>query len=198
MAVVYYTAIKSGYPLLQSHAFIFYYRVIHQMSKQNQKAPKGGKKKLLLIILATLITAGIAGAGGYTYFELQNIKTQMANPQQAKENTAPPESVMPVYADIDTFTVSLKPENDNSDHVLYIGLTLKMQDDAAKALLEKYLPEVRSRLLVLFSQQTANNLSADGGKEKLIEEIKTVVSTPLTGQQKIMVTDVLFNAFILR
>lgn len=168
------------------------------MSKQNQKAPKGGKKKLLLIILAALITAGVVAAAGYTYIELQSIKSQMDNPPEAKNDEVAPENVMPVYVDMDTFTVSLKPEDDNSDHVLYIGLTLKMQDDAAKALLEKYLPEVRSRLLVLFSQQTANNLSVDGGKEKLTEEIKTVVSTPLTGQQKIMVTDVLFNAFILR
>lgn len=168
------------------------------MSKQNEKAPKGSKKKLLLILLAVLITGGIAAAAGYTWIQLRDIKSQIANPQQAKNNAVAPESVMPVYVDIDTFTVSLKPEDDDSDHVLYIGLTLKMKDDAAKALLEKYLPEVRSRLLVLFSQQTANNLSADGGKEKLTEEIKNVVSTPLTGQQKIMVTDVLFNAFILR
>lgn len=168
------------------------------MSKQKENAPKGGKKKLLLIILAALITVGVVAAAGYTWYELRSIKSQMTNPQAENKNEVPPESVMPVYADIDTFTVSLKPEDADSDHVLYIGLTLKMKDDAAKALLEKYLPEVRSRLLVLFSQQTANNLSVDGGKEKLMQEIKKVVSTPLTGQQTIMVTDVLFNAFILR
>lgn len=168
------------------------------MSKQDQKAPKGSKKKLLLIILTVLIVAGIIAAAGYTYIELSRIKSQMANPHQVEEKKEPPENIMPVYADIDTFTVSLKPEDADSDHVLYIGLTLKMKDDAAKAVLEKYLPEVRSRLLVLFSQQTASALSADGGKEKLIEEIKKQIGVPLTGQQTIMVTDVLFNAFILR
>lgn len=62
-----------------------------------------------------------------------------------------------------------------------------------------YLPEVRSRLLLLFSRQDAAVLATEEGKKNLIAEIKTTLSTPLVaGQPKQDVTDVLYTAFILR
>ena len=65
--------------------------------------------------------------------------------------------------------------------------------------LSEYLPEVRSRLLLLFSRQDAAVLATEEGKKNLIAEIKTTLSTPLVaGQPKQDVTDVLYTAFILR
>lgn len=41
------------------------------------------------------------------------------------------------------------------------------------------MPEVRSRLLLLFSRQDAAVLATEEGKKNLIAEIKTTLSTPL-------------------
>ena len=100
----------------------------------------------------------------------------------------------PVFYALDTFTVNLG----DADRVLYIGITLRLKDEATRSRLSEYLPEVRSRLLLLFSRQDAAVLATEG-KKNLIAEIKTTLSTPLVaGQPKQDVTDVLYTAFILR
>ncbi|EBW9062378.1 flagellar basal body-associated protein FliL, partial [Salmonella enterica subsp. enterica serovar Enteritidis] len=71
--------------------------------------------------------------------------------------------------------------------------------EATRARLNEYLPEVRSRLLLLFSRQNAAELSTEAGKQKLIAAIKETLAAPLVaGQPKQVVTDVLYTAFILR
>jgi len=60
------------------------------------------------------------------------------------------------------------------------------------------MPEVRSRLLILLAHQTATDISSDEGKTGLTEKIKETVSKPLAPNHSAVVTDVLFNAFILR
>lgn len=101
----------------------------------------------------------------------------------------------PVFYALDTFTVNLG----DADRVLYIGITLHLKDEATRSRLSEYLPEVRSRLLLLFSRQDAAVLATEEGKKNLIAEIKTTLSTPLVaGQPKQDVTDVLYTAFILR
>ncbi len=78
-------------------------------------------------------------------------------------------------------------------------MTLRLKDEATRARLNEYLPEVRSRLLLLFSRQNAAELSTEAGKQKLIAAIKETLAAPLVaGQPKQVVTDVLYTAFILR
>lgn len=78
-------------------------------------------------------------------------------------------------------------------------MTLRLKDEATRARLNEYLPEVRSRLLLLFSRQNASELSTEAGKQKLIAAIKETLAAPLVaGQPKQVVTDVLYTAFILR
>lgn len=56
--------------------------------------------------------------------------------------------------------------------MLYIGITLRLKDEATRSRLSEYLPEVRSRLLLLFSRQDAAVLATEEGKKNLIAEIK--------------------------
>nr|WP_276314950.1 flagellar basal body-associated protein FliL [Escherichia albertii] len=111
--------------------------------------------------------------------------------RQGQQRAAP----SPVFYALDTFTVNLG----DADRVLYIGITLRLKDEATRSRLSEYLPEVRSRLLLLFSRQDAAVLATELGKQQLIATIKTTLSTPLVaGQPKQDVTDVLYTAFILR
>ncbi|WJV52165.1 flagellar basal body-associated protein FliL [Pectobacteriaceae bacterium CE90] len=161
------------------------------MATNGKKAQSGRKRSIWLILLIIIALAATAAAGASWWFLHQ--KNAEATVQ------APPPPPKPVFMPLDTFTVNLTSPDNNLDRVLYIGFTLRLPDEATRAKLISYLPEVRSRLLLLLSRQDATVLSKEQGKQKLIEDIKQVLSPPLVpGQPNQVVTDVLFTAFILR
>ncbi|MDQ1213516.1 flagellar basal body-associated protein FliL [Pantoea anthophila] len=167
------------------------------MPKNKNKKTGVGRKGYIVLLM--LLILGLVGFSGYMYYQIHTLKSQSTAKQDAtlppkKNHPAPP----PIYIELDAFTVSLKPDEEDSDRVLYVGLTLRLKDEKSKALIVQFLPEVRSRLLLLFSQQTGADLTTDRGKVELLDKIKTVVNQPLAGQQHAIVDDVLFNAFIIR
>lgn len=163
------------------------------MPKNKRNAVGNGKSNFLVAILL-LVVAGVIGIGGYVYIELNKLK----NADIEGDSAVAAIQHTPTYIPLETFTVSLKPTDREADRVLYIGLTLRVKDNKSRDLVQQFLPEIRSRLLMLFSRQTAEILSTDDGKQRLIENIKQDINLPLGDNQSAMVTDVLFNAFILR
>lgn len=146
------------------------------------------RKRSIWIPLLVLITLAACATAGYSYWRMQQ------HPGAAAK-AAPEPPPAPVFFALDTFTVNLG----DADRVLYIGITLRLKDEATRARINEYLPEVRSRLLLLFSRQDSSTLATDTGKQKLVEAIKQTLATPLVvGQPKQVVTDVLYTAFILR
>ncbi|MDW8846712.1 flagellar basal body-associated protein FliL [Erwinia sp. MMLR14_017] len=156
------------------------------------KKAKSGKRKLLipLLLLVTLVACSVAG---YTVWRM------MKSPADTAHAEKPAEPVAPVFFALDTFTVNLiNPDND-PDRVLYVGFTLRLPDEDTRRRMTDYLPEVRSRLLLLLSRQDASALNNEQGKQELVKQIKTVLAPPLVqGQPQQVVSDVLFTAFILR
>lgn len=145
-------------------------------------------KRAIWIPLLVLITLAACATAGYSYWRMQQQPS-------ASVKAEPPPPPAPVFFALDTFTVNLG----DADRVLYIGITLRMKDEATRSRLNEYLPEVRSRLLLLFSRQNAATLATEEGKQLLITAIKETLATPLVvGQPKQVVTDVLYTAFILR
>ena len=169
------------------------------MSKQ-KKSTTTGKSKLrtLFILVIVLLAVTACGIAAWTLYEMKNMQARLLSEQEPPKITEFVEPVTPVYVPLDTFTVSLKPGGEEYDRVLYIGLTLRVDNEEDKSKIEKYLPEVRSRLLMLFSGRSADELSVNEGKSQLIQDIKQILNTPLDGKSGVTVTDVLFNAFILR
>ena len=144
-------------------------------------------KRSLWIPILVFITLAACASAGYSYWHSH----QVAADDKAQQRVVP----SPVFYALDTFTVNLG----DADRVLYVGITLRLKDEATRSRLNDYLPEVRSRLLLLFSRQDASALATDVGKQKLVDAIKQTLATPLVnGQPKQEVTDVLYTAFILR
>ena len=166
----------------------------------NKKKSTTGKSKLrsLFIVVITLLAVAACVIAAWTLYEMKNMQARLLSENDPPETTEVLEPVAPVYVPLDTFTVSLKPAGEEYDRVLYIGLTLRVNNEDDKSKIEKYLPEVRSRLLMLFSGRSADELSLNEGKSQLIQDIKQVLTTPLDEKSGVTVTDVLFNAFILR
>lgn len=145
------------------------------------------RKRAIWLPLLILVTLAAVATAGYSYWRMQQHNTP-----ESKVETPP---AAPVFFALDTFTVNLG----DADRVLYLGITLRLKDEATRARLNEYLPEVRSRLLLLLSRQDATQLATDTGKQKLATAIKETLSTPLiAGHPKQDVTDVLYTAFILR
>ena len=137
-------------------------------------------KRSLWIPILVFITLAACASAGYSYWHSH----QVAADDKAQQRVVP----SPVFYALDTFTVNLG----DADRVLYIGITLRLKDEATRSRLSVYLP-------LLFSRQDAAVLATEEGKKNLIAEIKTTLSTPLVaGQPKQDVTDVLYTAFILR
>ncbi|WP_147198583.1 flagellar basal body-associated protein FliL [Pantoea sp. MBD-2R] len=156
------------------------------------KKAKSGKRKLLIPLILLVVLAA-AGVGGYMVWH------KMKGPADAAEAAKPVPPPAPVFFAMDTFTVNLiNPDND-PDRVLYVGFTLRLPDDETRQRITDYLPEVRSRLLLLLSRQDAAALGNEQGKQELVKQIKAVLAPPLVqGQPPQTVSDVLFTAFILR
>ena len=140
------------------------------MSNKNKKVASGGGSRSLLMTFLFL--------------------TAVAAPA--------PVPVEPLYASMNTFTVSLKPTANESDRVLYLGLSIRVEEQKSLTVLEKYLPEYRSRIFMLLTHQTYEDLATDEGKRHLITTIQNELNKPLAFNQSIRVTDVLINEFILR
>ncbi|HGA2976166.1 flagellar basal body-associated protein FliL [Klebsiella aerogenes] len=156
--------------------------------------PATAPKRPLLIILLTIVAVAACAAAGYSWWLLQQ---RDGGAQTAIEKEKPP--APPVFMPLDTFTVNLVTPDNDPDRVLYIGLTLRLPDEATRRQLNDFLPEVRSRLLMLLSRQEASHLANEQGKQQLVAQIKETLSAPLVkGQPKQVVSDVLFTAFILR
>lgn len=165
-----------------------------------KKSTTTGKSKLrtLFIFVIVLLAAAACTIAAWTLYEMKNMQARLLADNPPVEVTPVAEPVMPVYVPLDTFTVSLKPGGEEYDRVLYIGLTLRVVNEDDKSRIEKYLPEVRSRLLMLFSGHSAEQLALNEGKSQLIQDIKRILNQPLDDKSGVTVTDVLFNAFILR
>ncbi len=170
------------------------------MSNKNKKAASKGGSRSFLMPLLLLITVAACGASGYVFWEMKKMQGVKVEGVESADKAADvsAETHEPLYQPLNTFTVSLKPTATESDRVLFIGLSLRLVDQKSQQILEKYLPEYRSRIFIMLSQLTYEELATNEGKQKLIASLKDEVSKPLATNQSVKVTDVLFNEFILR
>lgn len=164
------------------------------------KKPQNKSKKPIALILFALVTLGNFALSGYTLLEVKKgVRHAAAETEQAAQD-AEAEAGEPIYLPLEAFTVSITPSANETetDAVLHIGLTLQLKDDASRQLAEAFMPEIRSRLLLLLSQQNAKALSTQQGKDALTAAIRQTLSQPIGGKKTLSVTDVLYTAFILR
>jgi flagellar FliL protein len=65
------------------------------------------------------------------------------------------------------------------DRFVQLGITLELADDKTADKVKQYMPSVRSSILMLLSQRTAEDLLLLEGKEKLALDIQREVARPL-------------------
>ena len=151
--------------------------------------PKSKKKMLLMGALALALIAGSVGA----WFAFSEPETEETATALAAKPAAPVGP--PVFVVMDPFTVNLQPDGQFPQ----ASFTLQVENAEASQTLKNYLPQVRSRLLMLLSSSQASELSTPDGKKKLMQEITDNVQQPFTeGLPPVKVLNVFITAFVIQ
>jgi flagellar FliL protein len=159
---------------------------------QADAAPaKSNKKRLFIILGAVLLLLIAGGAGAWWYMfgsKAQHDGKTAANAALAK----------PVFMALEPFTVNLQTE-EGVQQFLQVGMTLQVGDQAQSDLIRLYLPQVRSRLLMLLSSKKASEILTVEGKKKLAGEVLGQVKDSFTGKTaKPAISDVFFTSFVIQ
>jgi flagellar FliL protein len=150
---------------------------------------KKSRKKLVIMLAAVLLLAG-GGGGAAWYF--------MGHKADAGEKHAKAEAPKPpVFVVMEPFTVNL--QSDGTDQFLQTAFTLQVANNEEVELIKTYMPQVRSRLLLLLSSKHAAEINTPEGKKKLGTEIAASINQPFsTGGKKQEISDVFFTSFVIQ
>lgn len=155
-------------------------------------ANTGGGSRKLLWLMAILVVVSVSAAGAALYMVMGQGEPRAAQSQAAPERRAP------IFVKIDPFTVNLADDVYGS-RLLYTGISLKVGDQTTRDILQEHMPQVRSRLLMLFSGQEARELTHPDGKVRLADKVIATLHEPMTDYQPdLKIEDVLFTEFIVQ
>lgn len=140
------------------------------------------KSKKMMIIVGGLVLVLALAAGGAFFF----LKHRAAGAEEGAEEGAPQAAAHapepgkpPVYLPMDNMVVNLS--DPGGERVAQVGITLVVADEKAGASVKAYLPTIRSGVLMLVSQRTAEELLGAEGKDKLAKDILREASIPFGG-----------------
>jgi len=133
-------------------------------------------KKLLLIVGVVVVVLALAGAGALFFINQQRAAADDGDQEAVvKAEVAGPPSYLP----LDSMVVNLA--DPGGEKVAQIGITLVLFDAKAVDEVKQYLPTIRSGVLLLVSQRTAEELLQREGKEKLARDILREAARPFGG-----------------
>ncbi|MEI7538256.1 MAG: flagellar basal body-associated protein FliL [Comamonadaceae bacterium] len=146
-------------------------------------------RKKLVAMLALFLLAG----GGLATWLLLPLKTE--GKESARNKTEVASSGPPVFIVMDPFTVNLQPEG----QFLQATFTLQAANAEESESIKLYMPQVRSRLLLMLSNKNVAELSTVQGKTQLGTEIASLIENPFAvGLKPIKVSNVFFTSFVIQ
>ncbi|MBC7414257.1 MAG: flagellar basal body-associated protein FliL [Herminiimonas sp.] len=150
-------------------------------------AKKSSKKLIIIILLVVLL----AGGGGAAWFFMG--QKESAGAKHAKVEAVKP----PVFLVVEPFTVNLQSEG--TEQFLQAAFTLQVGSAEQVDQLKLYMPQVRSRLLLLLTSKKASEINTAEGKKKLSNEIMAAVKQPFSaGAKPQEINDVFFTSFVIQ
>ena len=150
-----------------------------------ERSPAPAKsKKMLIVVAALVLVLVLAGVGAYIFISKRNAAAAAEDGDQptvshAASNGKP--KAPPVYLPLDPMVVNLA--DPGGEKVAQVGITLEVVDAKASDTVKAYLPTIRSSVLLLISQKTAEELLKPEGKEKLASDILRKSAVPFGGQE---------------
>lgn len=143
------------------------------------------KGKVLVIAIVALLALGGGGAGTWFYLRSQHDEPKAEAPQK---------KVPTVFLNLEPFTVNLA----DREHYLQTGVVFELENAALSEAIKDRLPIIRSRILLLLSSKTAEELATAEGKDKLIGEIIEEARGPLGEKEKTGITAAHFASLVIQ
>ena len=144
------------------------------------KAPAKSKKMLIIIVGAVLVLA-LGGGGAFFYISKQRAAAaeegEDAPTTKAADHGKP--KAPPAYLPLESMVVNLA--DPGGERVAQVGITLEVTDAQAADKVKSFLPTIRSGILLLLSQRTAEELLKPEGKQQLAKDILRETSLPFGG-----------------
>lgn len=135
------------------------------------KAPPNSRKKRLLIGGVVFLVLALAGGGAWFFLGTKSAVEESADTPERVAPKGPP-----TFLPLENMVVNLA--DPGGDKVAQIGITLELADSKGMDKVKMYLPSIRSGILLLISQRTAEELLQIEGKEKLAADILLEASRP--------------------
>ncbi len=142
------------------------------------------KKGIILAAAAVLLLAGGGGAAWW-----------MMKPQAAEAHAAKPQPpAPPVFVELEPFTVNLA-----GDRILQTTVSLQVKKAEDVELLKTWMPQVKSRMLLLLSAKQVDELQTPQGKEALAAEIAARLKQPYAkGLEPAAIDGVFLTSFVIQ
>ncbi|MFK8019065.1 MAG: flagellar basal body-associated FliL family protein [Pseudomonadales bacterium] len=84
-------------------------------------------------------------------------------------------------------------------HYLKVEISVRVESMGDAEIVERHLPYIRNDLVLLLSQQTSEAVNSHEGRQKLRAEALAAVKNVIkTEENKDLVTDLLFNNFVVQ
>lgn len=151
-------------------------------SPDSGKAP-AKSKKMLIIIVGVVLLLVLGGGGAFFYISKQRAAAEEgadgAEGTSSKAAAHATPQAPPVYLPLDAMVVNLA--DPGGEKVAQVGVTLVVTDAHASDTVKAFLPTIRSGILMLISQRTAEELLKQEGKEQLAKDILRETSLPFGG-----------------
>lgn len=140
----------------------------------------------LWLILAAVVL--LASAGGAWFWWSHN-----AAPA-SKAAPPPPPPPKPVFVELGSFTVNLA-----ADRILQTSLSVQVKGGNDAEQIKLYMPQVKSRLLLLMSAKNPDELNTGKGKEALAADIAALLRQPFAKDLPPMgLAGVFFTSFVIQ
>lgn len=151
---------------------------------------KKSRKKLFLVAGAALLLLAVGGGAWYAFENSADDKTAGADAQ-------PQRATPPVFVVLEPFTVNLQPEA--GEQYLQVAFTLQVGSQTEVDQIKLYMPQVRSRVLLMLSSKKASDLLTVEGKKKLADDIIGQIKQPFHPQgTPLEISNVFFTSFVIQ
>ena len=153
---------------------------------------KGGKKKVIIIaVVALVLLLGGGGAGAWVYMSKKAAAEAEAAaaaeeeeaadeaPKKTKKKRRSDPKKMPVFVELDMFTVNLKDPED--ERFMQVKLVAEVDDAATGEMMKTLMPAMRNEILLLLGSKRSAEVANREGKEKLATEIVAAANKILEG-----------------
>jgi flagellar protein FliL len=166
-----------------------------QEAGTEEAAPKKSNKKLIIIIIAVAVL--LIGGGVGAWMMMGDKPAEEGEHAEAEEHDEPAPITEPVFVKLDTFTVNLNPEE--GEKYLQVDITLNATDAHDAEVLEKFMPQVRNRILMVLTSKLPSEIADMDGKKTLSAEITEQVNEPYAeGGKPLKFSEAFFTSFVIQ